>query len=393
MSLIFALGALFLWSRDRRNRYLLGFALAPIGIGISLSINHFAPDPEAMLPRVLMHTFSLLASISFAWAACTRLGRPTPLKSWLAITVLVGILNMLAVSLGNFTVSLFMVNAAGGLVFVMAAQLMAQSGSQTIVDRAMVWLFALISVQFFVRPAMVIMMEGAMSATQYRDSVGYAVLTASAAFMTLLLAAAVVAAVLSDQIRDLKSRSESDPLTGLPMRRGFEEKVESVLAESEENGTAVSLIIADIDHFKQVNDIWGHQTGDRVIATFGELISDTIRATDLAGRIGGEEFCVVVSDCNAEQAQGLAERLRVAFAGLLHDGINSDVRLTASFGVTAVRRNEGYVRAFSRADVALYAAKEAGRDRVVTERDIARFRHATKPAGDRSWPKRISQAR
>ncbi|MFL0357030.1 diguanylate cyclase [Erythrobacter sp. GH1-10] len=365
MSLIFAVGALILWLRDRGKRYLLGFVLAPLAIGVSLSINHFTPNPEALLPRVGMHTFSLLASISFAWAACTRLGKSTPLKTWLATAVFVGILNAIAVSVESFAASLFVVNAACGIVFVMAAQLLAQAGSRAIVDRVLVWLFALIAAQFFVRPVVVIMMEGAMTATEYRESVGYAILTASAAIMTLLLASAVLAAVLSDQIRDLQLRSQSDALTGLPLRRGFEERVERTLGESEEVETPLSLILADIDHFKQVNDIWGHQVGDRAIATFGELIARTIRNTDHAGRIGGEEFCVLVWDCTAREAEGLAERLRKSWAAMAHEGISEDVRLTASFGVTAINRGEGYARAFSRADQALYEAKEAGRDRVV----------------------------
>ena len=204
-----------------------------------------------------------------------------------------------------------------------------------------------------------------MDAEQYRDSVGYAVLTVTAAILTLMLASSVLATILSDQIRDMQTRSQSDPLTGLPLRRGFEERVDRKLAESEETNVPVSLIIADIDHFKQVNDLWGHQAGDRAIESFGRLIARNVRRTDIAGRIGGEEFCVLVWNCDHEEARGLAERLRKTFAAMPHDGINDDVRLTASFGVTTVRRREGYVRAFSRADQALYEAKQAGRDRVV----------------------------
>lgn len=114
--------------------------------------------------------------------------------------------------------------------------------------------------------------------------------------------------------------------------------------------------------------------GDRAIATFSGLISDTIRTTYLAGRIGGQEFCVPVWDCNTPQALGLAERLRLALAQREHEGIGNDVRLTASFGVTAVHRGEGYARAFSRADAALYAAKQAGRNQVVIDGDVASIR-------------------
>ena len=365
MSLIFAAGALILWMRDRTNTYLLGFAVAPLAIGMTMAIHHYNPHPEAMVPRIAVHVCSILASVSIAWAACTRVGRRTPWRAWLYGAGTTAVLNAFAVSYDSFMASYFIINSMCGIVFVTAAQLLAQVRSRAIADRVMVWLFALIAAQFFVRPAVVTILEGTLTAAEYRNSVGYAILTVAAAILTLLLAVSVLSAVLSDQIRDMQVRSQSDVLTGLPLRRAFEEFVAEKLVSHEDDDTPISLIIADIDHFKQVNDLWGHQAGDRALANFGSLIGKTIRRTDQAGRIGGEEFCILVWDCTEQQALRMAERMRVSFAGLVHEGISADVRLTASFGVTRFDRGEGYARAFSRADRALYAAKESGRNRCV----------------------------
>jgi diguanylate cyclase (GGDEF)-like protein len=131
--------------------------------------------------------------------------------------------------------------------------------------------------------------------------------------------------------------------------------------------------VADIDNFKQVNDIWGHQSGDEAISGFGRLIEGMVRGCDTAGRIGGEEFCIAVWNCPNEPATRLAERIRVAFARLEHAGIGSDIRLTASFGVATARAGENYRELFARADAALYLAKSGGRNQV---------RNAELPASD-----------
>nr|WP_255547984.1 GGDEF domain-containing protein [Erythrobacter ani] len=162
---------------------------------------------------------------------------------------------------------------------------------------------------------------------------------------------------------------EIDPLSGLLSRQSFETKVEEVLAAGLVEDTRAALIIADIDHFKNVNDIWGHQTGDRAIAQFGALIAREIRYYDLAGRIGGEEFCILIRNADTEAALGLAERLRLKLSATQIEGMSENVRLTASFGATERLRAESYKSMFTRADKALYQAKDTGRNRVILSDD------------------------
>lgn len=127
------------------------------------------------------------------------------------------------------------------------------------------------------------------------------------------------------------------------------------------------MVIADIDHFKQVNDIWGHQAGDTAIINFGDLLEGTIRGCDVAARIGVEEFCLLVWNCGLDDAAGLAERIRLAFAQMEHRGVGPDIRLTASFGVAEMHKGESYESLFARADAALYQAKEEGRNQVISD--------------------------
>ncbi|QFT77322.1 diguanylate cyclase [Erythrobacter sp. THAF29] len=365
MSFIFAIAGLVLWLRNRDAVHLLGFAVAPTLIGLSFTVNHYASAPNAVEIRILVGFLSMSAVITMAWAACNRMGQRAPLAIWIAGALATACVLLVSDPARDVSVWLFALNGFCGIVFVMAAQIMARSGSCEFADRALVFVISLIAIQFFIRPIGVVLYTGPMNSVEYRESVGHAVLMASSAILMLILVATIIVALVTDQLRTIHDDANSDPLTGLPGRRAFEEKVGQALSEGEDDCVPTCLIVADIDHFKQVNDLWGHQAGDRAIGSFGKLISRTIRQSDIAGRIGGEEFSLLVSNCTQSQAARLAERLRKSFAALQHEGINADIRLTASFGVTAIHGGEGYARAFSRADRALYEAKEAGRDRVV----------------------------
>ena len=171
-------------------------------------------------------------------------------------------------------------------------------------------------------------------------------------------------AAVYDWIRNLRESTERDRQTGLFNRGAFEDRTKALLQRADAEKRPLSLVVADIDFFKTVNDTWGHQAGDEVISEFGRLISKMVRDCDTAGRIGGEEFCIAVWDCENDPALKLAERTRQAFAKLSHAGMNETVKLTASFGVATARHGESYSELFARADAALYRAKSAGRNKV-----------------------------
>jgi diguanylate cyclase (GGDEF)-like protein len=154
-----------------------------------------------------------------------------------------------------------------------------------------------------------------------------------------------------------------DALTGLPNRRGIARALDEAMAHVREGGRYAVLLV-DVDHFKSVNDLLGHQSGDRALAQIGWVIAENIRGVDVAGRYGGEEFLVLLRDATRDRAMQIAERLRAAIetSGLAYaDG----KPLTISIGVAYARAADTTVEVVERADRALYRAKHAGRNRVV----------------------------
>jgi diguanylate cyclase (GGDEF)-like protein len=159
----------------------------------------------------------------------------------------------------------------------------------------------------------------------------------------------------------------TDPLSGCYNRRGFELQYRRELARAARSHTDLALIALDLDHFKQVNDTFGHLVGDQVIAEAGELLRANARADDVVARTGGEEFIVLAPNTNAEGAQQLAARITEAFRRRTFAEPRARVHVTVSAGIVADQvRDDGVAEALrARADEALYAAKRSGRNRVV----------------------------
>ena len=166
-------------------------------------------------------------------------------------------------------------------------------------------------------------------------------------------------------VREATERARTDQLTGLPNRRAFDEQFARFLGETDRYGGAMALVIADIDFFKQVNDTYGHEAGDRTLRAVGEGLAAERRTTDFVARLGGEEFALLLPQTDLEGAREVAERLRQRVAGLRVQTAAGEVRITSSFGVaTYAARSGAGATLFARADRALYAAKHGGRDRV-----------------------------
>jgi diguanylate cyclase (GGDEF)-like protein len=187
---------------------------------------------------------------------------------------------------------------------------------------------------------------------------------------TALIAPAVMVvavAMLSTALMrsDFEHRSEAvvDPLTGMLNRNALASRVAELAQQSELSGEPIGLILADLDHFKQVNDSLGHATGDAVLTDVAYVLRKQLRAFDLAYRLGGEEFLVLLPGADGYRTRELAEELREAVSA---GAVGGGVEVTVSLGVSASRRGEAfdYSAVFAEADAALYEAKRSGRDRV-----------------------------
>jgi len=162
-----------------------------------------------------------------------------------------------------------------------------------------------------------------------------------------------------------QTRALTDGLTGLPNRRSIDDTLKRMAAHAERTSTPLGVVLLDLDHFKQVNDLFGHEKGDEVLAAVGVAITSNLRASDFAGRFGGEEFILVLPDTDRDGAVTLAENMREAIAGLEVAGVSR--RITASLGVAALPEDAPEPTLLLRAaDRALYLAKSRGRNRTET---------------------------
>jgi len=161
-------------------------------------------------------------------------------------------------------------------------------------------------------------------------------------------------------------RSRLDPLTKLFNLRHFREQLEIQLAQTRRDSTPVSLIFFDLDHFKKVNDTFGHAAGDTVLINVSQAVSHILRLNELVARVGGEEFAVIVPHSTAEAASKLAERIRSSVAELAFDvGAKKPIHVTLSLGVTEYMEGDTAISLTERADTAMYEAKRSGRNKVV----------------------------
>jgi len=195
---------------------------------------------------------------------------------------------------------------------------------------------------------------------------------------------------LVEQNREIALLSITDPLTGSYNRNHLNAQLPAEIQRSLRSGHALSLILCDIDHFKKINDTYGHRAGDLVLRGFGECLRGSVRAdTDWVVRFGGEEFLIVLPETGHEAAVGVAERLRCRISEMEIDpgDGSAPIRITASFGVATLaggrdragKRRLTMESLIEEADQRLYLAKSQGRNRVVGDSDPGSERPASQP--------------
>lgn len=169
---------------------------------------------------------------------------------------------------------------------------------------------------------------------------------------------------LQSSLSVIREMAIHDDLTGFYNRTHLMDLIDTESNRSIRNGTVFSLAMIDIDKFKSINDTYGHQTGDYVLKTFAAVLRSVLRKTDFCGRYGGEEFLVVLTQTDLQAAKIFAERIRDCVEKSLFPSLGPDSKVTVSIGLTAYKMQENIERTISRADEALYRAKNGGRNRV-----------------------------
>ncbi|ANT49006.1 GGDEF domain-containing protein [Mesorhizobium amorphae] len=363
-----ALGAAFLvlWFHQRHRPYLAALALSYAFCPAGFLLQYFTL-PIGMAPTKLLSNICFtIAACCLAGAIVARYGRRVP---YVGIGILAGG-GLLALCWFLFvqpdlTWRILSMNFGfGGLSLLVAAELrtVRRNGPTEMI----LFVLALLSgLNFIGRTLAIVVMHGPFTTYDgFYSSSYWTTALLSQALLSLLIALSLFTAAALDVMKALKAETYTDPLSGLLNRRGFEDRAALLLRQCASAKLPVALVLADLDHFKALNDQHGHAAGDRVIADFAAKLSFATGTRGAAGRIGGEEFAVLLPLCDLASARLFAEAIRSLYSSGGVTTLPPGVRVTASFGVAARTGDEGLAPLMQRADEALYKAKKNGRDSV-----------------------------
>ena len=364
---LFALAFLLTAVNNRSDRVAGWFALAYVfGIIYVLSEFMIPLKGDPALVYVLNFGAFLGATVAVTIGVARRYRQDVP---WLVLGGVVAISlvgNWYGYWLERDSLARMMIyQAPYALMQLIAAMLILRSRRRQPVDVGLTILFLLSAVQFLSKPFLAILTGGAGGTAAEYMMTSYALLSQSlGAVLQVATGLLMLMILVRDMLVELTANSETDMLSGLYNRRGFELRVFPALEASVQTGVPATLVVADLDAFKQINDSFGHHAGDAVIAAFAGLLRQAAPPGAVVARVGGEEFAVLVPGANLAAGRLLAETARASFGRLAVPDLPAHHRCTGSFGVAEYDRRESLADLRRRADAALYAATRGGRDRV-----------------------------
>jgi diguanylate cyclase (GGDEF)-like protein len=264
----------------------------------------------------------------------------------------------------------FLYQAPFAIVVLTSAVMVLSSRRRTTVDRFLGMLLLITGLHFIGKAGLAVAVGSGDKAKDYIHTNYALVSQSSTAVLMVAVGLSLLAALILEIMRDQRTESEIDLLSGVANRRGFDRRIRVLLERAPDAHHAV--VLCDMDHFKRINDTYGHAIGDRVIEGFGRRLRACVAGDAIVGRIGGEEFAVFLPQTELRTALRLAEALRAETWNMA--GLPDGLKVTASFGVASVSTGGDLEEAFRQADMALYAAKNAGRNRVrIADADQARM--------------------
>jgi diguanylate cyclase (GGDEF)-like protein len=371
ISAIFAGGFFLLWRHQRERPYIRVLAISYLAGVVGFLMQCVSLPIGDYTAKLISNAFFLVTGYTLAAGVVGRFGRRPPhLALSLVCAVGLSVLAWFLLVEPDLTWRIFSINfALAAICFIIVAELRV-APRKIFVDQVLMVAFLIDGLSFVVRPPWIIAVAGAPGTEGDIFMSPYWISTSvTHAFFSVLIAICLITGIALDVIGKLQSDASSDPLSGLLNRRGFEERGREVLERAAAGGMPATLVLADLDRFKDINDNWGHACGDRVIAAFAGLLRDAAGKEGIAGRIGGEEFAVILPGNGLASARLFAEGVRTSLAVVSVPGMPGGTPVTASFGVVERIAGESLSTLLIRADVALYDAKHGGRDRVVALSD------------------------
>lgn len=371
IGLLFAAAFFLLWL-NRRERYVAYAAAAYTASAIAFLIQDVGPVLPMELQRLPANIGFLATGIFFAAAIIQRYGLAVPWRA-MGVTAALSTAIFIWFLLGRPSIAarILTISTGAGIIAIMIVIALWPVEKRHLIDRVLFWVAALSALNLIVRPVVLLSLTGGFdNYVGFQQSVYWTTVQFSQAMVSIAAAISLMVAVAIDRIAELRREADDDDLSGLLNRRGFEAQAAAALGRCRGEARPVALLIADLDHFKRINDSHGHAVGDAIIAAFGAHVRATGPAGMVAGRIGGEEFALLVPGAGIEAARRLAEAVRTGLAPACAGRIPAGLCPTASLGI-AVSDPGGapggpLSALMHEADQALYEAKRTGRNRVRT---------------------------
>lgn len=365
------------WLYLRQHAY-LGWA-APAMFAFSLGICVQLYNVPAALPAnsAVAATFFMTGAWAGARTIGARLGGPcNNVLSALVYLGTTGLLVYYSSSLEEYrTERFYTMNFGVAAMLLLTCWRALLRWPRLPIDRCLLILFWLMALQFIVRTLLSVPPGTSMPDTGFVHSVHWQMINLIMFVFSLLFSLTLMGATVVDLTTALREERNRDPLTLVLNRRGFDEQFLRMQDEHRRGTTTheagAVLMLCDLDRFKDINDTHGHAAGDAVLRLFAEVLGRHVRASDLLGRYGGEEFVVLASRVGPAEARARAEAIRAEMAQTPLPGLPDAMRVTVSIGLAQLHVGESYEAALQRADVLLYRAKREGRNRVVAANCVA----------------------
>ena len=314
LSVIFAGAFFFVWLTHQKHKHIWYLSVAYLMLATGFAVAGMLNSANPQIALTACAGFTLFACVPFSQGLFMRLKASPPVKLLLSVATVATIANTSALYILESTgVSFLICIAAASLEMLIVAHFITQASKKDIAERSVPWVLGSMIVFLMVYLGY-ILHKGLpeLPVETYLATFEWAILNLIVIFFSAAMAINLMILTVVDVTSDLHKRATIDALTGLLRRDEFENRVEMLVKSSLEDKKSLSLIMCDIDHFKRVNDTHGHLAGDKVIAELGTQIKSMLREGDLAGRIGGEEFGIILKNSNDKTARLFAEQLRSA---------------------------------------------------------------------------------
>ena len=363
ISLLFAVVFFAFWRTNPALPYVRDFAIGYVLLGIAFAQTSFFSGQSIVLSLTLCSGLGTLAMIPVTHAFFSRQKIQTPIRS----LIFVWGAGAAAVTIAAFwfddiaqMVAISCLTAA--TIYIRLTWSLIRKENQSGVDRFFPSILIITAISLIFQSMVIWSNDIVLPHNVFKDSTPWIAINMIVIIQCCAVSIAVAMIAVSDSINMMSELAMKDELSGLQRRERFEEIAIEGIDKAKRAGVPVSLVVCDLDHFKNINDTHGHLAGDDVIKAFGEIIRQTARSTDVIGRIGGEEFALLLWNADQKGANLVAQQLRSALSTCDLTASIGETSSTASFGIAQWNGLDTYRGLFALADKALYHAKHSGRD-------------------------------